>query len=88
MTKGKNSFVIYYDLEEQTQDFSNEQLGKLLRAAFAYEKRDELVDIDDPVVKAAFSFVRVQLREGKHKYEERCEKNKAAADKRWEGQYR
>lgn len=88
MAKGKNSFVLYYDLEEQTQFFTDEQLGKLLRAVFAYEIRGEQPDIDDPLVKAAFGFVAVQLREGKRKYAERCEKNKAAADKRWEDQYR
>lgn len=73
----KKSFLLYYDLEEQTAGFTNKQLGKLLRALFAYEKRGEIVEFDDPFVKTAFGFVSVQLREAKAKYAEQSAKNAA-----------
>ena len=72
----KKSFLVYYDLEEQTKTFTDEQLGKLLRAMFAYEKRGEIMQCDDPYVTMAFNFVCVQLREGKEKYENRCAVNR------------
>ena len=72
----KKSFLVYYDLEEQTADLTDTQLGQLFRAMFAFEKRGEKLNLDDPSVNMAFRFVSVQLREGKRKYDERCEKNR------------
>ncbi len=72
----KKAFVVYYDLEEQTADFTDAQLGQLMRAVFAYEKRGELVNLSDPVIETAFRFLRVQLRENSEKYERRCEANR------------
>lgn len=72
----KKSFVVYYDLERQTETFTDAQLGKLLRAMFALEIRGEVCPIDDPYVEMAFRFVSVQLREDKAKYQDQCEKNR------------
>lgn len=72
----KKSFVVYYDLEKQTELFTDAQLGKLFRAMFAFEIRGEVSKIDDPYVEMAFRFVSVQLREDKVKYQDQCEKNR------------
>lgn len=73
----KNSLVIYYDLEEQTQQLSNEQLGKLLRGMLAYEKRQEYPEFDgDQMLIACFGFVKVTLDINREKYNERCEQNR------------
>jgi hypothetical protein len=71
----KNSFVIYYDLEEQTVDFTDAQLGQLLRAIFALEKRGDSPAISDPVVRTAYKFLSTQLSLNKDRYEARCEVN-------------
>lgn len=77
----KKSFIVYYDLEEQTAELTDEQLGQLFRAMFAFEKRGEILSLDDPCVNMAFRFVSVQLREGKAKYAEKCEKNRQNGSK-------
>ena len=41
MAKEKNSFVLYYDLEDILLDLSDSQIAELFRAIFAYEKRGE-----------------------------------------------
>ncbi len=64
----KNSFLIYYELEEQTAEFSDAQLGQLLRAIFEFEKRDVVPAISDVAVKTAFRFVAAYLERNKAKY--------------------
>lgn len=71
----KKSFVLYYDLEQHVQLLSNEQLGRLLRAVFAYEIRGEIPVFNDDLLSLCFSFIKVQLDIDKEKYRERCEKN-------------
>ncbi len=71
----KRSFVLYYDLEQHVQLLSDEQLGRLLRAVFAYEIRRELPNFNDDLLSLCFSFIKVQLDIDKEKYMERCEKN-------------
>lgn len=70
----KQSFFVFYDLEEQTKLLSDEQLGKLLRCMFEYEIHGNSPDITDAAVRMAFSFVKVSLRENKRKYTEKCKK--------------
>ena len=71
----KKSFVLYYDLEQHVQLLSDEQLGRLLRAVFAYEIRGEIPNFNDDLLSLCFSFIKVQLDIDKEKYRERCEKN-------------
>lgn len=75
MSNTKKGFIVYFDLEEQTKDFTDEQRGKLFRAMFAYASRGEEIEIDDPGVKLAFGFLKVTLREDAKRYEEKCRKN-------------
>lgn len=35
----KNSFLIYYDFEEQTAALTDAQVGRLMRMILAYERR-------------------------------------------------
>lgn len=73
---GSKSFLVYFDLEDQTKDFSDAQIGLLLRAMFAYARRGEIMEINDPFVATAFRFVMVQLREDQERYERRCAANR------------
>ena len=47
MDKYNHSFTISYDFEEMTKELNNEQLGRLLRGIFAFEKRHENIDFSD-----------------------------------------
>lgn len=72
----KRSFVLHYDLEQQTSLLSDEQLGKLLRAIFSYEIRGECPDFEgDQMLLMCFQFVKTALEINREKYIERCEKN-------------
>ena len=47
MAKEKNSFIVYYDFEEQTATLSDQQVGRLIRVMLDYEKRGVLPDGED-----------------------------------------
>ena len=57
MAKEKNSFVLYYELEDILYDLSDSQIAELFRSIFAYEKRGEAYSGSDPEVKIAMRFV-------------------------------
>ncbi|MCD7929053.1 MAG: DnaD domain protein [Clostridiales bacterium] len=71
----KQSFIIYYDWEEDIEDFTDEQAGALLRAMFAYQKRGEVYAGDDPSVRAVFRFIRRTFDRDREKYKEKCRQN-------------
>lgn len=81
MGAGKKGFVVYFDIEAQTAEFSDEQVGQLFRAMLAFASRGEVAEIEDPLVKIAFSFVRVQIREDREKYEKKCLQNQENGSK-------
>lgn len=68
----KNSFLIYYEYEEQLSILSDEQLGILLRAIFKYEKNNEIPKLDG-VLQLAFMFIKGNLDRDREKYDKRCE---------------
>lgn len=79
----QKAFLVYHDLEDQTAEFSNAEVGELFRAMMAYARRgEETTDFSSDVVKGAYLFVKVQLRENAAKYEERCKQNKENALKK------
>lgn len=75
MNTKKKSFLVYFDLEDQTENFTDEQMGTLFRAMLAFARRGEIIEISDSNVKTAFSFVMVQIREDQMKYEKKCKQN-------------
>lgn len=80
----KNSFVLYYNYEEQLEDLTDEQVGKLLRALFQYEIHDTLPEFADKELKVAFKFIKVHLDNDREKYKDTCEKRKQNIQKRWD----
>ena len=64
MSNTKKSFLVYYDLEDQVEEFTDEQVGKLFRAMLAYARRSEETEIHDSEVRAAFRFVKVSIQSG------------------------
>lgn len=87
--KKKESFVLYQNYEDQLQDLSDEQLGKLLRYIFEYERTQDPADIQDPYIKISFQFIRKNLDINRVKYEGTCEERRIAglkgAEERWKG---
>ena len=68
----KNSFLIYYEYEEQLSILSDEELGQLIRAIFKYEKNNEIPKFTG-VLQMAFLFIKGNLDRDREKYDKRCE---------------
>lgn len=57
----KNSFLIYYDFEEQTAALTDAQVGRLMRMILAYERRGEVPTEGEPELIMAFRFLKPSL---------------------------
>lgn len=77
----KDSFLLYYEWEDNLSDLTDDQLGSLLRALFAYEKRSEQYMGTDPEVRMAFRFVKGTLDRNREKYDATVEKRREAGRK-------
>ena len=80
----KNSFVLYYDLDEVFGFLSDEEAGQLIKAVFAFEVRGEVTDFDDRMMKSSYKRITDSLTRNKKKYELMCEERRKAAHIKWE----
>jgi len=71
----KNGFVIYQDYKEILSILTDEELGKLFRSLFDYEK-DGTIPKFNRTLMVAFNFIKGNLDRDKDKYNEKCKKNK------------
>lgn len=78
----KNSLVIYYDILEQLEDFTDEQFGHLLRAVIKYDMTGVEPDFKGEM-KIAFKCMKPILVKNKEDYEQKCQKNRENVIKRW-----
>ena len=76
MSDRKKSFVLHLDYQQHFDLLTDEQLGKLIRAIFAYETTGEPPELKDAVLKMCFSFVKNQLDRDREAYEMRCQANR------------
>ncbi len=81
---GKNSFLIYHEYAEHFEMLDDAELGQLIRAIMEYEQHQTTPNLPKHLA-LAFSFIKKDLDYNRGKYEERCEKNRKNAAKRWEG---
>ncbi len=72
----KKGVVMYYDILEQLEDFTDEQFGKITRAIIKYDKTGEVPEFDDPSLKVVFKFMKPTLDRNKKEYEDICEKRR------------
>ena len=75
-TESKKSFLMYYDYEELLEDLSDEELGKLVRAMFKYEKLGFEDEKLTGITKMAFAFIKRNLKRDKETYDKRSETSK------------
>lgn len=82
MSKDQKGFVVYGDIEYTLDELTDEQVAKLFRGMVGYFNRGK-----DPkftgVLKFVFIPIKQQMDRNAEKYEARCEKNRANANKRW-----
>lgn len=78
----KNSLVIYYDILEQLEDFTDEQFGHLLRAVIKFDMTGQEPKFTGEM-KVAFKCMKPILIKNKEDYEQKCQKNRENVLKRW-----
>ncbi len=69
-------FQMYRNYETQFSMLSNEQIGVLMRALFAYVNRDTEPDFEDLTVRVLFSFLKDNIDREFGNYDKRCEQNR------------
>lgn len=78
----KDSFILYLDQQEVFEMLSDEQAGILIKNIFQYERTGEMPQMDK-LLNLAFVPIMQSLDKNRHKYEERCRKNKENIKIRW-----
>lgn len=77
----KESFVLYTSQYEAIAELSAQQKGELFDALFQYVSTGEEPQFSDREIKMAFNFMRIQIDRDNAKYEEVCERRRAAGRK-------
>lgn len=78
----KKSFLIYHDYREHFALLSYEQIGQLVMALLDYSESGKTPNLTG-ASGMAFSFLRAQIDRDHQKYEEKCDKARKNAQKRW-----
>ena len=76
---------LFYSYEEALSSLTDEQFGRVIRAALAYMQSGTEPQLE-PIEALAFGIIKRDAERSADKYEETCRKRKEAADKRWERQ--
>lgn len=76
----KDSFVLYHSFYDNIESLSDEEIGRLTRAIFLYEKENKEIELS-PVLKMAFSFIKKHLDLNREKWETTCKKRQEAGKK-------
>lgn len=79
-----DSFIIYTSYLKIFEQLTDAQLGQLTRHMLSFAKTGKEPSIEDPLVKLSFAFIKDDMERNQRKYEEKCERLRANARKRWD----
>lgn len=79
-----DSFIIYTSYLKIFEQLTDAQLGQLTRHMLSFAKTGKEPSIEDPLVKLSFAFIKDDMKRNQRKYEEKCERLRANARKRWD----
>ena len=79
----KKSFDLYYDLCPVFNMMTDEEVGKIVKAVFAYEIRGEITEFQDRMLQSTYMRITEGLDRNKVKYEKTAERNRKSALLRW-----
>lgn len=82
MRSKKDTILIYLEIREMIEKLTREQAGTIFMAILDYCDSGVIPELD-PFLEMVFIPIRQSLDRSKKQYESRCEKNRAAARKRW-----
>lgn len=78
----RDFFPMFFRYRESFEGLSDEQVGRIVRAAIDYATDGKTPKLM-PVENMAFAFIRGDIDRSARAYEERCEKNRQNAQTRW-----
>lgn len=79
----RDYFPMFFKYRDSLADLTDEQVGRVVRASIDYAS-DGVIPKLLAVEMMAFSFIRGDIDRARIAYEERCERNRDNARKRWE----
>jgi len=79
----KDSFIFHLENAEDLEDLTLEEQGMILNAMIRYSQTGEEPDFEDRALRSVWRPIFRRLKADKEAYEEKCQKNKEAAEKRW-----
>ena len=82
MAEEKQSFIMYKSWATLLVGLSEEEVGQIMKAVCSKELGQEY-EITNRTAQAVFNMIAPQLDEDTAKYQAKCEKSKASANKRW-----
>ena len=73
----KKSFQLFYDnIEPVIENFSDEEIGKIIRAVATYEMYGEITEFEDRALQISYNQIKGSLDRNMGKFLERCEQNR------------
>ena len=72
----KDSFIAYFEWDDNCEDLSDEEFGIIMRAVFKYAKNGEKPTFSDRVMKACWKPIMQSVLRTQRAYEDKCEKNR------------
>lgn len=79
----RKGFVLYGDIEETLNEMTDEEAAALFRGLVRYFNTGADPGFDG-ILKFVFIPIRQQMDRDREKYDAKCERNRAAAQKRWD----
>lgn len=78
----KKGVLMYYDILDQLEGFTDEEFGKIVKALIIYDRDGTLPDFDRSLM-IAFNCIKPSIDRNKEEYNAKCEQNRANIQKRW-----
>ena len=72
----KDSFIAYFEWEDNCEDLTDEEFGKLMRAVFQYAKKGLKPTFSDRTMKACWKPIMQAVKRTQDSYDAKCEKNR------------
>lgn len=79
----KTSMIVYYSWLELFEDLTDAEVGKLIKAAIAYDMDGTLPEFDDRTLRVLFKKMQQDIDDNRIRYAAKCQKNKENVEKRW-----
>ena len=78
----KRTIVLFGEIEDQLQDFTDDEAGQIFKALLAYANRGEEMDTNDRAIRCLYRTIKASIDRADEMYEKKCETNRRIAEER------